>query len=70
MNELQRAVDDLIGRIIRKETNADGSITVRADSITGHVEVGQTVYCYHDDGSLPLVVTNIEDGWITAELKP
>lgn len=68
-NELQRGVDDLIGRIVRRETDADGWVRVRADSINGEVVVGQTVYAYHADGSLPLVVTEVADGWITAEIS-
>ncbi len=68
MSEMQRGIDDLIGRVVRREIDADGSIRLRADSIAGDVVVGQTIYAYHDDGTLPFVVTEIGDGWLTAEV--
>lgn len=70
MTEMQSDLDHFIGRIVRREVDAEGSIKVRADSIRGPVEVGQVVHCYLNGGSMPLTVTEVQDGWLTAELRP
>ena len=70
MSGMQRDTDDLVGRVIRQEIDAYGTIRVRADSIQGDVKVGQTVFLHHADGTLPLTVTDVDDLWITAELRP
>ena len=70
MNEMPRDAADYIGQVVRREIEADGHVTVRAAVMQGEVSVGQTVYVHHADGSMPLVVTDIEDGWVTAHTIP